>query len=318
MWAGAHVRPIPASTPQLRREARWLRENAAAFKQLLEDGSTTGVTSCMGIEYLDDPPIEYQNQTTQSFTAETGLSGYRQLSASEMPEGVKLGFEYQTYCVNSPLYCGDLLRKFITRGGKTLDRDLRSAWEGFTLRPKVLFVVNATGTGFGDLKTFPTRGQTVVTNLTSATKTVTRQNKDGTWSFIIPRFFNGGTVIGGTKDLGSWQSEPSLATRERLLQGGKELAPYSRDGPNAPIADDAPIGVITDVVGRRPTREGGMRIEIEERQFTGLDGQLKNGPVVHAYGAGGRGFEIGWGVAREVAAMAAPLIPSPKKTSSKL
>ena len=26
MWAGAHVRPIPASTPQLKREAQWLKE----------------------------------------------------------------------------------------------------------------------------------------------------------------------------------------------------------------------------------------------------------------------------------------------------
>lgn len=158
-------------------------------------------------------------------------------------------------------------------------------------------------------------GQTAVTDLTSATKTVTRQNKDGTWSFIIPRFFNGGTIIGGTKDLGNWQSEASLATRERLLEGGRGLAPYSRDSSNTA---DVPINVISDVVGRRPTRDGGMRIELEERQFTGLDGQLKNGPVLHAYGAGGRGYEISWGVAREAVSVAAPLIPSAKKLGPKL
>lgn len=154
----------------------------------------------------------------------------------------------------------------------------------------------------------------MVTDLASATKTVTRQNKSGKWSFIIPRFFNGGTIIGGTKDLGSWQSEPNSATRQELLEGGRQLISY--------VCQDStsqnPIGVIADVVGRRPTREGGMRIEIEERQFTGLDKQLKNGPVLHAYGAGGRGYEISWGVAGEVAAAAEGLIPFPKKNGHKL
>lgn len=143
---------------------------------------------------------------------------------------------------------------------------------------------------------------------------MTRQNKDGTWSFIIPRFFNGGTIIGGTKDLGNWQSEASPATRARLLDGGQQLTPYACDASKS----QAPISVIADVVGRRPTREGGVRIEVEERHVTGLDGQLKNGPVLHAYGAGGRGFEISWGVANEVAAAAEGLIPFPKKKGHKL
>ena len=50
--------------------------------------------------------------------------------------------------------------------------------------------------------------------------------------------------------------------------------------------------VVRDIVGRRPARGGGVRIEMEE---------LGTGKrVVHAYGAGGRGFEISWGVAQEV------------------
>jgi hypothetical protein len=52
--------------------------------------------------------------------------------------------------------------------------------------------------------------------------------------------------------------------------------------------------VIRDVVGRRPAREGGMRIEIEK---VGKDNDKKN--IVHAYGAGGRGYELSWGVAQD-------------------
>lgn len=50
-------------------------------------------------------------------------------------------------------------------------------------------------------------------------------------------------------------------------------------------------------MGRRPAREGGMRIEVEE---------LANGrAVVHAYGAGGRGFELSRGVAEDTTALMA-------------
>jgi D-amino-acid oxidase len=149
-------------------------------------------------------------------------------------------------------------------------------------------------------------GQTVVTDLVEATRTVTKQNKDGTWSFIIPRFFNGGTIIGGTKEPGDWATQPDLATREQLIRRGRDL--LSSSSPSR-ILHDHNIGVIADVVGRRPTRDGGMRIEIEKGEVT-LPGkhQPSEASVVHAYGAGGRGYEISWGVADEVVQLAAQLL----------
>lgn len=54
--------------------------------------------------------------------------------------------------------------------------------------------------------------------------------------------------------------------------------------------------MIRDIVGRRPAREGGMRIEVEKV----ADGKT----VVHAYGAGGRGFELSVGVAEDVVNLA--------------
>src|SRR3546814_20315543 len=72
------------------------------------------------------------------------------LAPAEVPEGVVLAYEYDTFCINSPVYCEHLLRKFLLQGGKTLEKDLRSEWEAFTLRNDVILVVNASGTGFGD------------------------------------------------------------------------------------------------------------------------------------------------------------------------
>ncbi len=142
-----------------------------------------------------------------------------------------------------------------------------------------------------------------------ATKTVTLQNKDGTWNFIIPRFFSGGTIVGGTKQPGEWSVEPDAGTRDTLLAGGRKLRPFASSSANK--SED--ISVIADVVGRRPTREGGMRIELERRPVSG-----QRATVLHAYGAGGRGYEIGWGVASEVAQMASDFLAENGSFVSKL
>lgn len=60
------------------------------------------------------------------------------------------------------------------------------------------------------------------------------------------------------------------------------------------IADKSgSVTVLKDVVGRRPTRHGGARLEIES--------VAPSKTVVHAYGLGGRGYEMSWGVAETVA-----------------
>ncbi|KAH8657859.1 hypothetical protein BX600DRAFT_60484 [Xylariales sp. PMI_506] len=299
MWAGAHVRPIPADTPQLVREAKWFKHTASEFERQVLAEPWVGITRTVGRELLEAPSPTYRSLSKATFKSETGLSGYRQLEMHELPKGVELGFEYQTYCINSPIYCANLLRKFLLAGGKTVQRELTSELEVFDIFSNVQLVVNASGIGFGDPKSFPTRGQIVLTNLSHATETITRQNKDGTWSFIIPRFFGGGTVIGGTKEPNNWSVEPSVATRERLLSSVASLDPALLPSSGNDTCAQ-PLRIIADVVGRRPTRDGGMRIEAEKRYLPDLPAEQGARSIVHAYGAGGRGYELSWGIAQEV------------------
>lgn len=170
MWAGAHVRPIPIPSPsssssssspsshQLRREAAWLKLTVAELSRHLAADPHAGIARVPGIEYLGAPPPEYLAQDAESFAAETGLSGFRKYAAHELPEGAKLGFEYETYCINAPLYSGNLLRKFILQGGQTAQANLGSEWEPYSWGEHVKLVVNATGMGFKDAKCFPIRG----------------------------------------------------------------------------------------------------------------------------------------------------------------
>lgn len=127
------------------------------------------------------------------------------------------------------------------------------------------------------------KGQTcLVANACSAT--VTRQNADGSWTFCVPRPLGGGTVIGGTKEPNDWSATPSESVRKELLSKFEATYPA--------ITKDEPFQVLKDIVGRRPTRHGGIRLCKEA-----LDSDKK---IIHAYGLGGRGYELSWGVAQQV------------------
>jgi hypothetical protein len=59
------------------------------------------------------------------------------------------------------------------------------------------------------------------------------------------------------------------------------------------------------IIGRRPMRKGGIRIERENIELNNqqADGSANttNHPfIVHCYGAGGSGFKISWGAAGHV------------------
>ena len=60
--------------------------------------------------------------------------------------------------------------------------------------------------------------------------------------------------------------------------------------------------VVCDNIGRRPWRQGGLRIEVEDYEFCLDDGYYagQTGQVVHGYGAGGRGYELSWGAAEQI------------------
>lgn len=130
-------------------------------------------------------------------------------------------------------------------------------------------------------------GQTcLVRNHVSST--ITRQNVDGTWSFCVPRPLDGGTIIGGTKQPHNWDPHPSAETRAALLANASKWFPFTSES-------GGKFDVIQDVVGRRPAREGGMRIEIEKI--------AEGRSIVHSYGAGGRGYELSRGVAEDTTAL---------------
>ncbi|OHW93272.1 FAD dependent oxidoreductase [Colletotrichum incanum] len=285
-WGGAHNRwVIPANEIEERDHAMALR-TFQHMESLSMSNPEAGITFMPGIEYLEDPPAQYKALTEEKARS-LGLVEFRLLRPSEFPDDkVKWGCEYWTWCVNPMIYCSFLLRRFSWNGGKVFRKEISDPREAFTIKElsNVRAVINCSGFGFGDKDSFITRGQTcAVANLSPAT--VTRQNADGSWTFCVPRNFDGGTIVGGTKEPGNWDPEPSLNVREKILKDF--AATYPRI-----LRNSGEFRVLKDIVGRRPTRKGGMRLEREEVG--------DNRTLIHAYGLGGRGFELSWGVAEGV------------------
>lgn len=289
-WAGAHYRPIPGSTPQLRSEAVLAKRTFEVMKQIAAEVPEAGVELMPGVEYLEDPPEANLKLRSGEEYAGPG-DRFRVLGKDELPEGVRWGCQYGTYCINVPVYSKWLLRRFLERGGKVMRHKLKSAESAFDVAKQEglgedVTVVNCSGTNFGhDAAVKIIRGQTVLVKQQYG-KTVTRQNSDGSWAFLIPRPCGGGTIVGGSKEIGDMEEAPRAETREKLLRQVVKYFPDFVEGEDA-------FEILRDNVGRRPYRDGGFRLETEVI----ADGRRQ---IIHAYGIGGRGYETSWAIAEKV------------------
>jgi D-amino-acid oxidase len=208
-------------------------------------------------------------------------------------------------------------------------------------RLQVDLVINATGlgaktlVGVQDETVYPIRGQTVLvkSDLAGGTGkrcymgtrnlTVGPKGKPAESSYIIPRPGPSNTMIlGGTFLKNEWNTLPDMAVAERILQDAFKLNP-DLAGPERPGQERTwrDIEVVSHNVGLRPAREGGVRVELEQRQVNSASSSypLIPGPktwvdekgkvirqvaVLHAYGIGPAGFQASLGIAETAAKLA--------------
>lgn len=338
MWAGAHYRPIPSipsthpSFPtlpqdtrkfhlQLAREARWALTTAERMKKLARTTPEAGVQIVDGEEYLEDPPLQnlllrtgdvyaspddgfrvWDGREVEALNERVGrCTGTDRNSNGNSHGNVKWAATYETYVVNPHIYTACLLSRFTQNGGHTIQRRLHRLTDALdyaqskpgSVSPRSPVIINCTGTGLtNDPSTTPIRGQTVLLRKPYH-KTVTRQCTDGTWSFLIPRPLDGGTVIGGTKQIGDTHGAARPEERKKLLENARRYFPeFLRDAENG---EETESEIVCDNVGFRPGRTGGVRVEREDVK---VGNEVVS--IVHGYGAGGRGYEISWGVAGDL------------------
>jgi len=157
---------------------------------------------------------------------------------------------------------------------------------------KVDLVVNATGLGslklggVEDKTMAPARGQVVVIRNVSSGMVDVSGTDDGADEacYIMTRAAGGGTILGGSYQKGSWESQPDPSLALRIMKRAIDVDPaLARDEKGVEGLD-----VIRHSVGLRPVREDGARVEKER-----IGGTL----VVHNYGHGGAGYQSSYGCA---------------------
>lgn len=126
------------------------------FKKLATDRPELGVKLVEGIDYVSGEAAPAYQALPPEYT---GVDGFRVLRKDEMPAGVEFGARYQSYTVDVETYAFHLLRRFRLDGGQLLRKHLNSASEAFYLEShEVRLVINCSGMGFGDPKSFVIRG----------------------------------------------------------------------------------------------------------------------------------------------------------------
>ncbi|MBY5162467.1 NAD(P)/FAD-dependent oxidoreductase [Salsipaludibacter albus] len=153
-------------------------------------------------------------------------------------------------------------------------------------------VVNATGVAasrlVGDPDVVAVRGTVVRVRSAAVADWDPDRSMSRHGSYVYPR--RDGVLVGGTADWGAHDRTPDGGLARRLVDAAVHLAPGLADVRDAELEP---------MVGLRPWRRGGVRVE------RGTD--LAGTPVIHAYGHGGAGWTLAPGTAERVADLVATL-----------
>lgn len=175
--------------------------------------------------------------------------------------------------------------------------------------PYAVFVCTGLGSislgGVDDTTVYPTRGQIVKIHAPWVQGGYTRQIGDlggregGERTYVIPRT-GGEVILGGTRDDGDWYPYPREETTRDILKRAMEICPELIQGQEP--GEGSEVGeknleVLANLVGFRPTRRDGTRLEMGDDLELGLEVGERKTKVVYNYGHGGAGWQSCWGCA---------------------
>lgn len=236
-------------------------------------------------EYWDDP-----NHKSTGAWYEKVIPGCRPLTQDELPPGTFSGNRFTALAVNPDVYLIWLKEKLEVEYSVAFIRaDVASLDQArYMMRCEV--VVNASGLGAEQLASDPqvvgVRGQTMLVeppvDSSSPSGLMDKEVKirrGREYTYVLPRLLSGGVIIGGISEEGNLNTKVSPPLRDDIIRRVNIMT-------NGMFKD---VKVKRDIVGIRPDRKGGYRLE-------------RTGKVVHAYGFGGAGFRYSVGAGQVVKA----------------
>ncbi|OAQ90135.1 D-amino-acid oxidase [Purpureocillium lilacinum] len=307
-WAGANFSPMARKSHN-----RWEIRTWPELKRLAEEVPEAGIHLQKYRIYRREKDMEGGLCIADPmFDADPWYKGmfpdYRELGADEIIPGHDSGREFTSVCINTATYLQWLLGQCLKCGvvvRRAVLTHLAEARElSHTGRPADV-IVNATGLGSArlggvqDTAMTPARGQTVLVRNECTPMVSTSGTDDGNAEilYVMQRAGGGGTILGGTYDLGNWESAPDPNIAVRIMRRAVEACPHLVGGAGRGIEA---LSIVRHNVGLRPYRPFGVRIE-RERLLSWKERDKAEAPwVVHNYGHAGWGYQGSYGCAELV------------------
>jgi D-amino-acid oxidase len=269
--AGAVFHP-QRTTDKLQQEMQ--RKSFRFYWELAHKDPSSGVKIYPMTEYLDD------RSNDSNIWYKDLMPDYRVLPSSELPDGTTLGLKYTALAINPLLFLPWIKLKLEAKGVHFIRSEVKSINEVRSLA-KARLIVNASGVGAKELakddNVKSIRGQTMFVKTDFEELLMIEGSK---YTYVIPRAGSGGVIMGGIKsDRLDAEIDPALKN---------DILKRVNSATNGRFKNiDVNSNMVTDIVGFRPGREGGLRVERE-------------GEIVHAYGLAGAGYIFSFGVADRV------------------
>jgi D-amino-acid oxidase len=265
VWYPTHVGP-PADV------VRWGR---ATYEKLARQ-ATDGVP---GVRMLESMAL--YRRPPEHVPWMDAVAPIRPAAAGELPPGYAHGLRFAVPLVEMPVHLPWLAGLVERLGGRLRRQHVRSLHE--LCGPDIDVLVNCSGLAArhlaGDSSVVPVRGQIVRVTNPGLTLSVRDEEHPLGRAYVHPRAAD--CILGGTLEVGRWDTEPDPAIAESILRRCRDLVP-----------ELAAAEVIEHVVGLRPGRPE-VRLEEDERGPSGTR-------IVHDYGHGGAGVTLAWGCADDV------------------
>ncbi|KAI1033884.1 hypothetical protein LB503_011061 [Fusarium chuoi] len=270
-WAGAGILPHPDY-----KGHDLQTETFKFYWALAHRDPTSGVQQALDVtEYYDDrdddSTIWYKKMAPK----------YRRLPSKDLPATAKIGFKYQSMTVNPAVFLPWIKAVLDRKGVRFIRAEVKSIEEARPILGTKI-IVNASGLGAfhlaNDKNVVAVRGQTMLVESDSHEMVMFQGSH---YTYQIPRMYSGGVIVGGVSQPGNMDQNVDPAVRSDILRRMKLVS-------NDLYQDvDLKKHVMKDLVGFRPSREGGYRLEREE-------------DMIHAYGFNTLGYTYSYGVALKV------------------
>ncbi|KAL4921462.1 hypothetical protein BDW62DRAFT_129420 [Aspergillus aurantiobrunneus] len=276
-WAGAAWHAAGGISP----EHRYIQ--AVCYRHLLKmarDEPGSGVCVVDSREYVEQPPLENSSAWGKAI-----LPKFRDLNPSECPPNFDCGWAYETVVTDPTRHMPYLREKIKSLGGQFVRKRVESLEELYTLFPESRIFINASGIGSKTLsdvrddKCFPERGQNVFYRTSNCHTLYFRNGKE--YTYIIPRPLSQGVILGGVKQRENLSPHVDMEIAQDEIARAHRLAPEI-------IPANPPESSLSYIVGIRPSREGGFRLNSE---------MVGNRTILSAYGFGGGGYAFSYGIA---------------------